>query len=709
MKENKILGGRTTVIGMAVVGLGFAFAVAPPSAAAAKPAAAKLTAGTKPWDAYVKAGQALLGAPDAELPALDERLVAAGQALEASLAKELAAAEATKQWATSAGIRLQWAALAHEPPSGEHRKAAAFAVKRFLATVLVVAPEPAGVAAPRLDWKMQDVDLAIPTLEDALLWATEPATLSVSAVEPVGVSATTSTKSGSRIVDSGYVSNPALAAARSELSSVDQSLADVLRTIREVESGATTTRGASGSSYTYKEYNDKANSRSDPVNQGSTYKTTTSGSIYREARETRDHSADASLSELRRRRSDLEWRMQRLKDDIANLPATTRSIETVNFKEERQSWHGTVRRTWTLTLGKQAWTTVSQVDLSSYTYVRDAKPGWKTEAEMIDMARAELEGRSAAVMNELFRKATLQRLEARATASGNARRECDWGKYFAFGPGPEVGELLGLQSVDELRAARKAHPPGKAADAAAGSLRPGASAGGTGAPAASKANDWFLLGEAKRGCPAGMAWVAGGRRVAGEGNPAITVAGFCMDLTEVTADQYAAAAGLGKVTIDGLQCGPTATFGRADKADHPINCVSWPQAASYCEGVGKRLPTTAEWTWAARGQTNRFAFPWGDQLPTDQMLCWKRLPGDKGTCPVGTFPGGDSMHGIHDLAGNVCEWTSTAPSRTPGERTYCGGGWDDTVPGFIDPANLLNSGDDTMRRPTHGFRCVKKP
>ncbi len=690
--ESKFLSRIAAFRGITACGLVVGLLGAPPAASAAKPAPVKADDGGKVRDAYVQAGTALLAGIDAGLTPLDEKLVAAGRALEASLRKDLAAAETRKHWATAAGLRLQLAALAAEPATGENRKEAALAVKRFLATVLVVGSEPTGLVAPRLDWKMQDVDLVVATLDDALLFVTERATLSVSALEPVGVSVTTSTNSGSRVVDKGYISNPELAAKRSELSAVDEELANVLRAIRATEAGATSSRGASGSSYTYKEYNSQVNSRSDSVNQGSTYKTTTGGSIYREARETRDHSADASLSDLARRRSDLEWRMQRLKSDIANLPATTHAVDTVYFKEEKQMWHGAVRRTWTLTMGKQVWTSASQVDLSGYTYMRDVTPGWQTQAEMMEIAKAEFAVRAPAELKALISKATLQRLETRAGATGDAKREGDWGRHFAFGPVPEMRELLTLPSVQQTRATRKANPPVATASRST-----------YGRPVwepSAKALDWTTSTDPDLACPTGMAWVAGGS------SSDDRVVGFCIDLTEMTAGDHAVAVAAGKASAKDMDCSPQSTFGKPDKLNHPINCVSYRQAADFCGNHGKRLPTAGEWEWVARGQALRSTFPWGNALP-DNQLCWRRDVGEQGTCPVGTFPAGDSKQGIHDLAGGVSEWTSS--SREPGatERIYRGGGWADSLPAQVESANRVNSGDPQSRWRSVGFRCAK--
>lgn len=637
----KSLARRTMCIGAAACALIVASSVAPHPASAAKAAAAKAESGPKPYDVYVQTTNALLSAPDADLPALSEKLDAVAKELEASLRRDLAAAEARRHWATAAGLRLQLAALTQEPPAGALRKAAAFAVKRFLAATLAVGSLPSGVSAPPLDWKMQDVDLTLHTLDEAMLWVAEPATLSVSALEAVGVSATTSEKSGTHVVDSGFVANPEVAAKQKELDDANDELLSTLRAMS---------------------------------------------------------AAGAKRDALGYKRLEFEERFKRLKADIAKLPPTKRTIETVAFKQETQTWHGTVRRTWSLTLGKQVSTVVAQVDLASYSFLRDGKPGWQSPADMMAIAKAELDNRASSDCKELIRKATLQQLESRASTGADARREADWGRHFAYGPIPEIRDQLALKAPDEVRTARRSGPI----------KAPAATVSATAPAPVVKPKEWAMLGEPDRSCPADMAWVAGGVWVAGGPLAAAGIPGFCMDRTEVTARQFAGAVAAGKCSADELVCGPNATYGKADKADHPINCVAWPQAATYCAALGKRLPTADEWAWAAGGQTNRYEFPWGDQ-PPDQQLCWKREKGSQGTCAVGSFPGGDSALGLHDLAGNVWEWTASPPYEGHSEHVYTGGSWFDDYPGLVSTSNTRNSAGDARHEETVGFRCVRKP
>jgi formylglycine-generating enzyme required for sulfatase activity len=107
-------------------------------------------------------------------------------------------------------------------------------------------------------------------------------------------------------------------------------------------------------------------------------------------------------------------------------------------------------------------------------------------------------------------------------------------------------------------------------------------------------------------------------------------------------------------------------------AEHPVIEVTWYGANAYCEWVGARLPTEAEWEYAARGPENNL-FPWGNTFDITRLnFCdttcekfWKTEDYDTGysdgyskTAPVGTYPKGASWCGTMDMAGNVWEWVA---------------------------------------------------
>ncbi|WP_263419829.1 formylglycine-generating enzyme family protein [Terriglobus albidus] len=99
--------------------------------------------------------------------------------------------------------------------------------------------------------------------------------------------------------------------------------------------------------------------------------------------------------------------------------------------------------------------------------------------------------------------------------------------------------------------------------------------------------------------------------------------------------------------------------------NHPVVHVSWNDALSFCEWSGQRLPTEAEWEYAARGGLVQKLYPWGDKLrPDGEHRCniWQgEFPrhdtgddGYTGTCPVDAFP--PNGYGLYSTTGNTWEW-----------------------------------------------------
>ncbi len=92
-------------------------------------------------------------------------------------------------------------------------------------------------------------------------------------------------------------------------------------------------------------------------------------------------------------------------------------------------------------------------------------------------------------------------------------------------------------------------------------------------------------------------------------------------------------------------------------AQHPVSLVSWDGARAYCQWAGGRLPTEAEWEYAARGPESQI-FPWGNEFDDARLNYTSSSDGYIETAPVGSFQSGASWTGALDMAGNVSEWTA---------------------------------------------------
>jgi formylglycine-generating enzyme required for sulfatase activity len=205
----------------------------------------------------------------------------------------------------------------------------------------------------------------------------------------------------------------------------------------------------------------------------------------------------------------------------------------------------------------------------------------------------------------------------------------------------------------------------------------------------------------------------------------VTLNGFWIDQTEVTNAQYVLC------VADG-DCEESQS---ADDADlngdnHPVVGISWHDAAAYCEWAGARLPTEAEWEYAARGEKGSI-FPWGDTFDGTRLnfcdencqLDWADETVDDGygqTAPVGNYPSGASWCGALDMAGNVWEWVADWPESDYYELSFSenpvspeegdskvmrGGSW------FIYPVNVRsasrNWGIPDLTAYDGGFRCAR--
>lgn len=228
---------------------------------------------------------------------------------------------------------------------------------------------------------------------------------------------------------------------------------------------------------------------------------------------------------------------------------------------------------------------------------------------------------------------------------------------------------------------------------------------------------WIAPGAFEMGC------VPGDDDCYAEERPAHHVAlthGFWMGRTEVPVQAYErfTAATSGSMPEEPSGALPGYNNGWRRK-NHPMVKATWDEAAAFCRWSGGRLPTEAEWEYAARGGVEGLKYPWGNDRSHDQANYGRTGGQDhwQHTAPAGSFP--PNAFGLYDMAGNVYEWvadwfsedyyaaSSAADPRGPprGRLRVARGG-----AGFLNPAVLristrLRSAPET-RNVSVGLRCA---
>ncbi len=257
--------------------------------------------------------------------------------------------------------------------------------------------------------------------------------------------------------------------------------------------------------------------------------------------------------------------------------------------------------------------------------------------------------------------------------------------------------------------------------------------------------------DAKGGCvkvaapPPGMSFIPGGTFqmgcVPGDGScyanesprHTVTVDAFYMDQMELTVGAFKKCVAAGVCAVPSDKWGPVVNvacnFPKTGKDDHPINCVDWVSADAYCKWVGLRLPSEAEWEYAARGGLDGKLYPWGD-VATEEFAVYSSnstgldftefMNGKEGSNPVGSKPAGVNSFGLFDMSGNLCEWVNdwyasdyyeSSPTENPKGPTT--GTYRANRGGFYKyPAEGLRASLRFHDVPTQffdglGFRCAK--
>lgn len=176
----------------------------------------------------------------------------------------------------------------------------------------------------------------------------------------------------------------------------------------------------------------------------------------------------------------------------------------------------------------------------------------------------------------------------------------------------------------------------------------------------------------------------------------VSVKEFQLAKTLVTVDQYKACVDAGRCTPPGADFG--CNWGVKGRGEHPVNCVTWDQARAFSGWVGGRLPTEAEWEYAARGGGKPWRYPWGNADATCERAVISEHAGGRNdgvgcgrnsTWPVCSKPKGNSLHGLCDMAGNLYQWVQdwyhgsydgapvdgSAWEDAGATRAYRGGSW----------------------------------
>ncbi len=150
----------------------------------------------------------------------------------------------------------------------------------------------------------------------------------------------------------------------------------------------------------------------------------------------------------------------------------------------------------------------------------------------------------------------------------------------------------------------------------------------------------------------------------------LTLREFWIDRTEVTLAQYARCVKARKCTEPNADWKACNWAERETRGDHPVNCVSWDQASSFCLWMKRRMPSEEQWELAARGTGGRL-FPWKDASAAGRICT------GAGPCAAGRHELDRSPYGVMDMGANLREWTSS-PTVTADQkpaRIVRGGGW----------------------------------
>ena len=202
----------------------------------------------------------------------------------------------------------------------------------------------------------------------------------------------------------------------------------------------------------------------------------------------------------------------------------------------------------------------------------------------------------------------------------------------------------------------------------------------------------------------------------------VSIADFELMVTQVTVEHYRKCVNEDYCTLP--TSGANCNWYHSDRNDHPVNCVDWFQAYDYCTWIGGRLPSEAEWEYAARSGGQNIDYTWGNTPATCEYAVMNEGSGagcgTGSTWPVCSKEAGNTQHGLCDMAGNIREWVqdwyhedytgapvdgSAWESPTGAERVRRGGHFNSPVEELRTTARA--SGNPDYASPHRGFRCAR--
>jgi serine/threonine-protein kinase len=197
----------------------------------------------------------------------------------------------------------------------------------------------------------------------------------------------------------------------------------------------------------------------------------------------------------------------------------------------------------------------------------------------------------------------------------------------------------------------------------------------------------------------GMQLVPAGTFIFGSGGQEVFLDSFYVDKLPITNEEY-----MRFVRETGYRTPRYANDSRFNKPKQPVVGVGFSDAQQFAKWAGKELPTELQWEKAARGTDGR-PYPWGNDPPGSSDACFGLDPAEGQPQPVGASLRNVSPFGVHDVCGNVWEWTKSTFAKNSEYRVVRGGSYNDPPAMLALDFRLEAHPKDKCE--AIGFRCVK--